>query len=87
MEVGCSREIIEGQNSTVQLLALAKEFNLPFAGIDLDSANIEALERDYKENNAVWITGKGEEELKRWDRLRQLATWMLMTSGTPDIHR
>ncbi len=68
VEVGCSREIIEGQNSTVQLLALAKELNLPFAGIDLDQANIEALERDYKESNAVWITGKGEEELKSWEK-------------------
>lgn len=68
MEIGCSREIIEGQNSTVQLLALAKELNLPFAGIDLDRANIEALERDYKEFNATWITGKGEEELQTWDK-------------------
>ena len=68
MEVGCSREIIEGQNSTVQLLALAKELNLPFAGIDLDRTNIEALERDYKEFDATWITGKGEEELQTWDK-------------------
>lgn len=68
VEVGCSREIIEGQNSTVQLLALAKELNLPFAGIDLDLANIEALERDYKEFDATWITGKGEEELQTWDK-------------------
>ena len=68
VEVGCSREIIEGQNSTVQLLALAKELELPFAGIDLDPANIEALERDYKEHNATWITGKGEEALQAWDK-------------------
>jgi hypothetical protein len=68
VEVGCSREIIEGQNSTVQLLDLAKELDLPFAGIDLDHANIEALERDYKESNASWITGKGEEELQKWEK-------------------
>jgi len=66
VEVGCSREIIEGQNSTVQLLALAKELDLPFAGIDLDQANTEALERDYRELNATWITGKGEEVLQTW---------------------
>lgn len=68
VEVGCSREIIEGQNSTVQLLALAQELDLPFAGIDIDQANIEALERDYKESNACWITGKGEEELRKWGK-------------------
>jgi len=68
VEVGCSREIIEGQNSTVQLLALAKELGLPFAGIDLDQANIEALERDYREFNATWITGKGEEVLQAWEK-------------------
>ena len=68
VEVGCSREIIEGQNSTVQLLALAQELDLPFAGIDLDHANIEALERDYRESNASWITGKGEEELQKWEK-------------------
>ena len=68
VEVGCSREIIEGQNSTVQLLALAKELDLPFAGIDMDHANIEALERDYREFNATWITGKGEEVLQFWDK-------------------
>jgi len=68
VEVGCSREIIEGQNSTIQLLAMAKELNLPFAGIDLDQANTEALERDYKEFNATWITGKGEEVLQSWEK-------------------
>jgi hypothetical protein len=68
VEVGCSREIIEGQNSTVQLLALAKELELPFAGIDLDQANMEALERDYKGYNAKWITGKGEVVLHTWDK-------------------
>ena len=68
IEVGCSREIIEGQNSTVQLLAMAKELELPFAGIDLDHANIEALERDHREFNATWIVGKGEEALQSWDK-------------------
>ena len=68
VEVGCSREIIEGQDSTVQLLALATELGLPFAGIDLDHANIEVLERDYKDYNATWITGKGEEILHTWNR-------------------
>ena len=68
MEVGCSREIIEGQNSTVQILALSKELDLPFVGIDLDHANIEALERDYREFNATWITGKGEEVLRFWNK-------------------
>ncbi|MDA7685388.1 hypothetical protein N8608_02360 [bacterium] len=68
VEVGCSREIIEGQNSTVQLLASAKELELPLAGIDLDHANIEALERDYREFNATWITGKGEEVLQTWNK-------------------
>ena len=52
----------------MQLLALAKELNLPFAGIDLDHANIEALKRDYNEFNATWITGKGEEALQNWDK-------------------
>lgn len=68
VEVGCSREIIEGQNSTVQLLTLAKELELPFAGIDLDQANIEALKRDYKDCDDTWITGKGEEVLRTWDK-------------------
>ena len=67
IEVGCSREIIEGQNSTVQMLALSKELDLPFAGLDLDDENIEALKRDYREFNATWITGKGEEILQTWN--------------------
>jgi hypothetical protein len=68
VEVGCSREIIEGQNSTAQLLELARELELPFAGIDLDHGNIAALKRDYEESNASWITGKGEEELQTWGK-------------------
>ena len=68
VEVGCSREIIEGQNSTVQLLALAKKLNLPFAGLDLDSTNIEALGRDYRKFNATWIAGKGEKILQTWNK-------------------
>ncbi len=52
----------------MQLLALAQELELRFAGIDLDRANIEALERDYKEYNATWITGKGEDVLRTWDK-------------------
>ena len=68
VEVGCSREIIEGQNSTVQLLAMAKKLELPFAGIDLDHANIEALERDHREFNGTWIAGKGEEVLQAWNK-------------------
>jgi len=63
VEVGCSREIIEGQNSTAQLLALAKEMGLPFAGIDLDQDNIAALKRDYGDLGTQWIAGKGEDEL------------------------
>ena len=47
---------------------MAKELELPFSGIDLDHANIEALERDYREFNATWITGKGEEVLQSWDK-------------------
>jgi len=67
VEVGCSREIIEGQNSTVQLLALAKELGLPFAGIDLDQANIEALERDYREFNATWgLLNKARPVAPQW---------------------
>ena len=64
VEVGCSREIIEGQNSTVQLLKLAKELNIPFIGIDLDQENIHALKRDYSDYNATWIVGKGEKVLQ-----------------------
>ncbi|UPM49175.1 hypothetical protein MY494_07380 [Synechococcus sp. A10-1-5-1] len=68
LEVGCSREIIEGQSSTGQLLALANDLDLPFAGIDLDKENIEALARDHRESNAIWITGKGEKVLQTWEK-------------------
>jgi hypothetical protein len=68
VEVGCSREIVEGQNSTVQLLGLAEELLLPFAGIDMDEANIFALQRDYADFDAKWITGKGENVMAAWDR-------------------
>ena len=63
-----AREIIEAQNSTEQLSEIAKELDLPFAGIDLGYSNIEALERDYRDFHATWITGKGEEELQMWDK-------------------
>jgi len=66
VEVGCSREIIEGQNSTAQLLAIANELSLPFAGIDLDQDNIAALKRDYGGLGTQWIAGKGEDELVSW---------------------
>lgn len=66
VEVGCSREIIEGQNSTAQLLAMAKEMDLPFSGIDLDQDNIAALKRDYGGLRTIWIAGKGEDELASW---------------------
>ena len=46
VEVGCSREIIEGQNSTAQLARFARQHGLPFAGIDLDQENINALRRE-----------------------------------------
>lgn len=68
VEVGCSREIVEGQNSTVQLLGLAKELHLPFAGIDIDEESLLALQRDYADFDARWITGKGEKVLETWNK-------------------
>jgi hypothetical protein len=68
VEVGCSREIIEGQNSTAQLIQLAQELAVPFAGIDLDQDNITALQRDHGGPGCHWITGKGEEILASWDQ-------------------
>lgn len=66
VEVGCSREIIEGQHSTGQLLATATDLGLRFAGIDIDADNISALKRDYGEQSARWISQKGEDALKDW---------------------
>ena len=45
VEVGCSREIIEGQHSTAQLVSFARQMGRIFAGIDLDPENINALRR------------------------------------------
>ena len=64
VEVGCSREIIEGQNSTKSIIAFAEKFGYSFLGIDLDENNIKSLERDFNHTNAKWIAGKGEEVLE-----------------------
>ena len=66
VEVGCSREIIEGQNSTAQLAGFARRHDLPFAGIDLDQENINALRRELGEQGRRWVCGKGEEVLALW---------------------
>lgn len=63
VEVGCSREIIEGQHSTAQLADFAWERGLRFAGIDLDPENIRALRRELGEQGRWWLLGKGEELL------------------------
>lgn len=66
VEVGCSREIIEGQHSTAQLATFAQQHGLNFAGIDLDPENIDALQRELGDKGRQWILGKGEEVLARW---------------------
>ena len=67
MEVGCSREIIEGQASTAQLAAFARNNGMRFAGIDLDPGNIRALQNELGEQGRRWLTGKGEQLLEQWD--------------------
>ncbi len=67
VEVGCSREIIEGQHSTAQLAGFAREQRLRFAGIDLDPENIRALQRELGEQGRRFLLGKGEELLSHWD--------------------
>ena len=37
VEVGCSREIVEGQNSSAALIEFARSHNFNYLGIDLDS--------------------------------------------------
>jgi len=66
VEVGCTREIIEGQNSTVQLATFAQHHGMPFAGIDLDPENIRALRRELGDQGRRWLQGKGEELLAHW---------------------
>lgn len=66
VEVGCSREIIEGQHSTAQLASFARQHGLIFAGIDLDPVNIEALRREFGNQGRHWFLGKGEEVLGQW---------------------
>lgn len=68
VEVGCSREIIEGQASTAQLASFAQEHGLQFAGIDLDPENIRALQHELGEQGRCWLLGKGEELLAQWDK-------------------
>lgn len=67
VEVGCSREIIEGQHSTAQLARFARAHGLPFAGIDLDPDNTDALRRELGEEGRRWVCGKGEEVLAAWE--------------------
>ena len=66
VEVGCSREIIEGQHSTAQLASFARQHGITFAGIDLDPDNIEALRREFGDQGRHWILGKGEVVLAEW---------------------
>ena len=66
VEVGCSREIIEGQASTAQLAAFARKHGLKFAGIDLDPGNIGALQNELGDEGRCWLLG-GEELLADWE--------------------
>lgn len=68
VEVGCSREIIEGQNSTHQLINLANDLSLKFIGIDIDQDIINSLKRDYLSPNVKYIRGRGEDVLKKLDK-------------------
>lgn len=66
VEVGCSREIIEGQHSTAQLASFARQSGRIFAGIDLDPENISALRREFGDQGRHWFLGKGEDVLAHW---------------------
>lgn len=66
VEVGCSREIIEGQHSTAQLASFARQSGRIFAGIDMDPENIKALRHEFGDQGRHWVLGKGEEVLGHW---------------------
>jgi len=69
VELGCSREIIEGQHSTAQLASFARQSGRIFACIDLDPENINALRREFGEQGRHWFLGNGEDVLADWSSL------------------
>ena len=48
IEVGTTREKVEGQGSTVQLAAIAQDLGLRFITIDMDPANTQQAELDLR---------------------------------------
>lgn len=64
LEVGTTRERLDGQGSTIELANAAQRMNLQFVTIDMDPANSEQARLEMANlPNATAVTAKGEDYL------------------------
>jgi predicted O-methyltransferase YrrM len=64
VEVGTTREKLEGQGSTVRLAKLAAQLGIRFVTVDMDPANTQQARRDLRGiRGAAAVTSKGEDFL------------------------
>lgn len=69
IEIGTTREIVNGQDSSYMLSKLCDSMGMEFITVDMDSENTDNInERWSNENmNSIAITQKGEEFLKEYE--------------------
>jgi hypothetical protein len=69
VEVGTTREKMEGQGSTVELAKLANRLGLEFVTVDMDPVNTKQAQADLATfTSAEAVTAKGEDFLASFDR-------------------
>lgn len=64
IEIGCTRELHDGQQSSEALYSLSKDLGFMFITVDMDPENIDSLKQRANGINA--ICRKGEEFLKEY---------------------
>jgi hypothetical protein len=68
IEVGTTREKIEGQGSTVELAKLARQLDLAFVTVDMDPVNTDQARVDLAQfRRAEAVTARGEDFLSEFD--------------------
>lgn len=67
IEIGCTREIIKGQNSTYHLSKLCKEKNAYFISVDMDPDNISNVNNYLIDMGFNGICSKGEDFLEKFN--------------------
>ena len=71
IEIGSTREYIEGQNSTEAFIKLCIEYNMKLISVDMDplcSQNVVNIAKKYNFSNYEVYTMKGEKFLELYDK-------------------